>query len=374
MHSVRLLRSRAEAVGIDRGDIDLAACGACAFVWNRDFDAARTDYSAGYEGTQAFSPAFSRFHRCLAERLIDRHGIRGRTVVEIGCGQGEFLSLLCNLGENRGVGYDPAHVRRDDAAVDLDRVAIVQDVFCEANAPADADFYCCKMTLEHVADLRGLLGAVRRAIGGRDEARVFLQVPDATRILSDVAFWDVYYEHCNYFDPGSLERLLRLSGFAVVDCDRTFGAQYLTMTARPSADAAAPSDPPDDTAIDRFRRAFPKLAVAWRAWLAQAHGSGRRVAIWGGGSKAVAFLTTLGVSDEVAYAIDVNPHKHGTFLAGTGHEIVAPARVAEDRPDVVIVMNPVYRAEIAAALTSLGVRTRLLVVDRPPMRHDTGGA
>ena len=372
VHSVRLLHSRDDAVGIDRGDIDLAACGDCGFAWNRVFDPARIDYSPGYEPTQAFSPAFNRFHRGLAERLIDRHGVRGRTVVEIGCGQGEFLSLLCDLGGNRGIGYDPAYVRRDDTGIESTRVAIVQDVFSDANAPADGDFFCCKMTLEHLADLRGLLGTVRRAIAGRDEAQVFLQVPDATRIFSDIAFWDIYYEHCNYFDPASLDRLLRLSGFAVVDWDRAFGDQYLTMTARQSTDAVSAPASAHATAVERFRRTFPKLAESWRAWLSESHRAGRRVVLWGAGSKAVAFLTTLGVGEEVAFAIDVNPRKHGTYLAGTGHEIAAPARAAEERPDAVIVMNPMYRAEIAADLIGRGVRTQLLAVDAPPMPFCAG--
>ena len=51
--------------------------------------------------------------------------------------------------------------------------------------------------------------------------------------------------------------------------------------------------------------------------------------IWGAGSKGVAFLSMLGVGDEVDYAVDVNPGKHGMFMPGTGHEIVSPNRLEE---------------------------------------------
>ena len=71
-----------------------------------------------------------------------------------------------------------------------------------------------------------------------------------------------------------------------------------------------------------------------------------RVAIWGAGSKGVAFLTTLGVRSEVAFAVDINPHKHGFFMPGTGHEVVGPERLREAPPDVVVVMNPIYVEEI----------------------------
>ena len=77
--------------------------------------------------------------------------------------------------------------------------------------------------------------------------------------------------------------------------------------------------------------------------------------IWGAGSKGVGFLSTLGISDEIACAVDVNPAKHGMFMPGTGHEIVGPERLREVRPGLVVVMNPVYADEIRHDLEQLGV-------------------
>jgi hypothetical protein len=82
---------------------------------------------------------------------------------------------------------------------------------------------------------------------------------------------------------------------------------------------------------------------------------GRRVVLWGGGSKAVAFLTTLGVQDEIEYAVDINPYKHGTFLAGGGQKIVAPCFLQEYKPDTIVIMNPIYRDEIQLTLAAMGL-------------------
>ena len=79
------------------------------------------------------------------------------------------------------------------------------------------------------------------------------------------------------------------------------------------------------------------------------------MAIWGSGSKAVSYLTTLGLRDEIAAVVDINPHKHGKFLAGTGHEIVGPEALVALRPDVVLVMNAIYVGEIGAELRRLGL-------------------
>ena len=83
-------------------------------------------------------------------------------------------------------------------------------------------------------------------------------------------------------------------------------------------------------------------------------------------AKAVAFLTTLGIGEEVDCVVDVNLRKDGTFLAGTGHVVVAPDRLAERAPHVVIVMNPVYREEIAGSLAELSLRPHVLTVSDVP--------
>jgi hypothetical protein len=90
------------------------------------------------------------------------------------------------------------------------------------------------------------------------------------------------------------------------------------------------------------------------------HAAGRRVVVWGSSSKGVSFLTTLGLGDEVGYVVDINPYRQGKFMPGTGHEIVAPQRMATYRPDVVLVMNPIYTDEIGASLRELGVRAELV--------------
>ncbi len=83
--------------------------------------------------------------------------------------------------------------------------------------------------------------------------------------------------------------------------------------------------------------------------------------LWGGGSKGVAFLTTLGVTEELSYAVDVNPRRSGTFIAGTGQQIVAPEFLKDYRPDVIIVMSPIYLPEIGARLDSMGVQPESLL-------------
>ncbi len=375
-HSVRLLSSAEAARAVPRGDLRLELCGACGFITNTAFDPKLIDYSPGYEGTQAHSPAFNRFHRQLAARLIDQYDLHGKDIVEIGCGQGEFLGLLCAMGPNRGVGFDPSYRGAEGGSADSG-VRIIKDVFSDAHPAHRADFYCCKMTLEHLPKVRPFMDTLSRAAAG-SQAPVFIQVPEVSRILRDGAFWDLYYEHCSYFDAGSLAALLEGSGFTVLGHRHAYDGQYLMVEARagaPKDEPGAPIKPATVADVDRFRRAFPERAAAWRSALRAQHGKGRRTVLWGAGSKAVAFLATLGLEDEIAFTVDVNPLKQGTYLAGTGHAIAAPERLQTEKPDWIIVMNPVYEGEIQNQLKALGVAVPLVCVDSGPgdMAGDMAG-
>jgi hypothetical protein len=369
VHSVLLMRTRAEALNYPKGDLRLGLCRRCGFIGNLEFDPGLHEYSGRYEETQGFSPTFNEFHRRLAEDLIERYGIRGKKVIEIGCGKGEFLALLCELGGNRGMGFDPAYVDGRLPGSATARIDFVKDFYSEKYSDCVADVVCCKMTLEHIHDVAAFVATVRRAIGDRASTAVFFQVPDTTRILREIAFWDIYYEHCSYFTPCSLGFLFSRCGFEVMRQWTGYGGQYLMIEARPGrrAPAGTPGPPAglDELAkdVERFTAAVRTRLATWRTLLANLHSQGRRAVLWGGGSKAVAFLTTLGIRDEVPYAVDINPYKQGTFLPGPGQEIVAPGFLAGYKPDLVILMNPNYREEVSRALGELQVPAELMSID-----------
>jgi SAM-dependent methyltransferase len=359
-NSCILLPTREEALAWPRGDIELGYCDACGFVSNIAFDSALTEYSGRYEETQAFSPTFNRFHEQLARDLVERHGLHGKDIIEIGCGKGEFLHLLCELGDNRGLGYDPGYSEARGEALGAERFEVVRDFFSARYTERQADFVCCKMTLEHIPAPGEFIDTAIR-VARRPDGVVFIQVPESGRILRECAFEDIYYEHCSYFTPGSLSRLFERLGFEVVNTEVTYADQYLTVEARPrNGSAAAPDrarDLPGLTAlIDSFPARVGAKVAAWTDRLEGWARDGKRVVIWGSGSKGVAFLATVPGADIVAHAVDINPYRRGYFMPGTGQRILSPTDLPEFAPDVVIVMNPVYVPEIRASLAELGLR------------------
>jgi SAM-dependent methyltransferase len=368
VNSCLSLETREEALAFPRGDIALAFCQSCGFIFNAAFDESLLEYSERYDPTQAFSGTFNRWHLKLAESLVERYGLQGKRIIEIGCGKGEFLTMLCELGANSGVGFDPAVDPERTRPPKTGEAKFVQDFYSEKYAKEKGDFVCCKMTLEHIAPTSDFVGTVRRAVGDDPETVVFFQVPDVLRILEERAVWDIYYEHCNYFSAGSLARLFRSAGFSVQAVGRDYDDQYLMIDCRPSA-----GDPPETPLVEEqdldelrrlvndFSERLPSTLDAWRGRIRDFRHEGKRVVIWGAGSKGVAFLTTLGLGEsDVEFAVDINPHRHDQFMATTGQEIIGPERLTRDTPDVVIVMNPIYKEEIEVDLRKLGLSPLVL--------------
>jgi hypothetical protein len=195
---------------------------------------------------------------------------------------------------------------------------------------------------------------------------VFFQVPDVLRVLEEVAFWDIYYEDCSYFSMGSLERLFRRVGFDVLNVSREYDNQYLTIEARVADGETFISSAKENDLehlrelVSRFAQRQSSRAPEWRQRLQQYRGKNQRVVVWGSGSKGVAFLTTLDQENLIEYVVDINPNRHGHYMPKTGQQIVGPMFLGEYRPEVVIVMNPVYREEIMTELKRVGITPEVI--------------
>jgi hypothetical protein len=361
---VRLVRTREAALDCAKGDIRLRFCAGCGFIWNESFDPDLVHYEEDYESTQVVSPTFNHFHDRLARQLVERYDLKGKEVLEIGCGQGEFLALVCDLGVRSATGFDP--VLR--AVTARPEVMFVKNWYSEAYDHLQPDFVVTKMVMEHIPDPGRFLGMLRRTIGDRPEVIVFAMMPDVTRILDLRAFWDIYYEHCSYFGLGPLARAFRKAGFDVVDLWRGFGEQYALISARPGDGSARPlpvEETPDELArkVDAFAGRVQTDRAAWCRFLCQELAEGRRVVIWGGGSKGVAFLNTLSIRAGIEFVVDINPRRNGTYIAGTGQQIVTPDFLRDWRPDVVVVVSPIYLEEIKCEVAGMGLSPRLVAIE-----------
>jgi len=368
VNSCILLSTKQEALDFPRGNVVLGFCKKCGFISNVAFDRTKVNYSSSYEDQQSFSSTFNKFAEVLAKRLVEKYQLRNKTILEIGCGKGDFLALLCRLGPNSGIGIDPAHIKGRISGKVSDRLSFVTDFYSQKYANYHADFVCCRHTLEHIPNVFEFVNEIRQSIGKRMNTTVFFELPDVTRVLREQAFWDIYYEHCSYFSLGSLARLFRRCLFDVTDLCKAYDDQYLLIEAQPASQLSNKANSLEEDVsktasdIQFFTLHYRKKLAQWRDLIKSHNDSGKRVIVWGSGSKCVAFLSTLGFKDEVDYIVDINPFRHGKFIPGSGKEIMSPQFLKKSKPDLTIVMNPIYCEEIKQMISEMNIVTEVISV------------
>jgi SAM-dependent methyltransferase len=316
-----------------------------------------------YEETQGFSPTFRAFHEKLADDLIQRFDLNDKRILEIGCGKGEFLELLCHDGRNFGVGFDPAF--REDRHPDPSNsnLRFVTEFYRDGLDVSEFDFICCKMTLEHIPNVREFLASIVCGLN-QGRAQLFFQVPEMQRILKDTAFWDIYYEHCSYFSVASLTSVFQKVGLVVEEVWTDYDNQYLMISALWNGEphyTGSEVQVPDELngLVGRFMKSQEDFRETWKSYFENLKREGKSNVIWGGGSKTVAFVSFLGIEELVDGIVDINPYKQGTFIAGSGHKILSPLELQSIQPDVVVILNPIYLEEIKDLLTYYNLNPEL---------------
>jgi len=349
-----LFDTKSEATAAPHGRMDLVVCTYCGLIYNRHVDPALLAYSPAYENSLHHSAVFEQFATGVAERLVSTYNLVARDVVEIGPGNGDFLTMMVKAGASRGIGYDPSH--NPETAVLTDGVMIHSELYPDT-LPVGAGAVTSRHVLEHLDSPAVLLEVIRSSLSADDDAVVYLEVPDATYMVESAALWDVIYEHLTYTSEATLNWACERAGLNVVASGRAFADQYLwneSTAGVPKPDLEPPDPSMFVAAAVEFGAIVEKMIADWSSKLEELTDDGP-VAVWGAGSKGTSFLSMVPAASRVDSVVDVNPAKKGRFVPGSGHEICAPADLGDRGIAHVVVMNPIYRDEIAAELASLGM-------------------
>lgn len=358
----QLCHTRTGALAVPTGTIELAFCHACGHIFNREFDPRLLEYSVGYENSLHCSERFREYADALAGDLVERYQLRGRNIVEIGCGRGEFLRALCQRGDNHGFGFDPSYPGNEQQQDPACKISIRRQIYSAGTSVPNADFICSRHTLEHVGTPREFLEGIRLG-AGRNGIPVFFEVPNSLYTVRDGGIWDIIYEHCSYFSPISLARVFSDTGYQVLEVAELFGGQFLTLHALTGVANREPVTPSGELErmISSFAETYRSKIEQWRRRLDDFAREHRTVVVWGAGSKGTTFLNLLRPRN-IEYVVDVNPLKHGKYVAGTGQEIVSPDFLRKYKPDAVVCMNPNYFQEITREIRSLELHADIINV------------
>ncbi len=331
----RMYDSQAEAVNCPKGDMSLVEDLTTGLVYNAAFRPELMTYDAHYQNEQGVSGVFKQHLDAVA--VIVERSLGRDELVEVGCGKGFFLEAL--LARQFDVtGFDPTY--------EGDNPRVLKRYF-EPGLGIRARGLVLRHVLEHVQNPYAFLDHLREANGGR--GRIYIEVPCFDWICERRAWFDVFYEHVNYFRISDFTRMFG----GVLESGHLFGGQYLYVVVElgsirpPVIDKADRPHFPSD-----FSRGLTELKVA----------PDGRSAIWGGAAKGVMFALLVGrAGHAVKTVIDINPAKQGKYLAGTGILVQSAEHALTHLPagSLIYVMNSNYLEEIKEmsnnAYTYIGV-------------------
>jgi hypothetical protein len=192
-----------------------------------------------------------------------------------------------------------------------------------------------------------------------------MEFPHLIRLMEGNQFDTIYHEHFSYLSLIAVQTVFRAHGLRVYDVDEipTHGGSLRiyachegsALTERPAIAALrAREEAFGLTRLDTYGR-FNEQVVATKrnllAFLIQAKRDGKTVAGYGAPGKGNTLLNYCGIrTDFVDYVVDRNPYKHGRFLPGTHIPIHPPERIAETKPDFVLILPWNLRDEIVKQL------------------------
>jgi len=366
----RLWKSKDDAINCPKGNIKLAFCSSCTFVSNVAIEPEKNRYDDQYDNSLFYSPHFQEFAKKLASSLIERYGLHGKNIVEIGGGKVDFISLLVGLGQNYGIRFDPfrSKVEFADRGIAYPTSSVLGSLpfLDERNK---VDFVFSYHELEHINDPKSFLKDLRMMLDKSGSVIVFFSVPNVMKAFEEGEYSDVIYEHVSYFTVPSLFYLFSSCGFDISSVEETkgeiFDSIYVVATLKqgelfPNLKSNSELESVQiKQRVQKFAAKTTENINKCSQKLTKLLDEGNRIVIWGAGARGVTFLNIL-KDQRIKYTVDINPRKQGMYIPGTGQKIVNPTFLAEYKPDFVLLANPAYKQEIQWILDDLKIKTKFI--------------
>lgn len=315
-------------------DLAVRSCSRCGFVQLPPV--LDDDYYDDYLMRANHSPQMERHQQVQAHQFVERFGLAGKRVIEVGCGEGSGMDHLRNAGAVV-FGIEPSRRLRELALANGHQVEgcyVTADHQLQ-HGPFDA--FMSRQVLEHVPDIHGFLTGIRQNLV--PDAVGLIEVPSLEKALADRRYYDFFSDHVNYFSLDTLRLALTLNGFEVIDTGHGMLGEYNVALVRVAAHPR----------LDDIQSTSTALAQELRQFVAEQHATGRKVAVWGAGGKGLSVLATAQIND-IDLLVDSDSFKQGLYTPVSQLLVCAPSKDNLRDIGAVIITAMAYRSEIESEL------------------------
>lgn len=350
--------TRKRALAAQTGPVAFHWCSACGFMFNASFDAQVMDYRVDYESSRSASETYVAYLRNVCEYIDARFPLREKTVVEVGCGDGQFLGMLQKRFGGTAIGFEP-----NATEVTIADVRVVNDYYDADRSGVSADLMVLRHVLEHQGDPASFIESIL-GTGSLMPRAVYIEVPAVEWLVAHDQVYAFSYEHCSYFSAPALQRLLESKGYQATP-SFTFADEYLqtvgvrAMSRVDGSDSAAIGQ--RTAAVLAFKARLPAVIERLAGYFA---GDCSDTVLWGAAGKGTMLLNILGLDYQaMPWVVDSNPRRWETFVPVTGQRVMSPEALSEIKPRRVLLTNPLYRHEIQVQLSTMGMSPSVEIIE-----------
>lgn len=339
-----------EEVSADKGiDLRLCQCPNCGLV---QFDCEPVTYYKDVIRSGGFTTTMVNLRRNQYGHLIDHYGLRGKKLLEAGCGQGEFLTVLSEFS------VEPYGIENRESLVKLAREKglRVWKQFAEAGEILNPDEgeglspydgFLSFNFLEHQPRPVEMLRCIYENL--TEEGVGLITVPSLEYILKYNGYYELIRDHIAYYTFDTLRFVAEEAGFSVME-EELVNRDTLSVIVKkrkegePFFGHKKSFELLDASGLLESQKAIGDEIESLTTRL---HKQGKRLAIWGASHQGFTLAATTSAGDFAEYIIDSAPFKQGKFAPASHVPIVAPSHFEEHQADAILIVAPGYTEEIA---------------------------
>ncbi len=342
-------------------------CERCFLVQVDAFEPPENIFS-DYLYFSSYSQSWLRHAEQYAAMISSRLGLdQASQVVEAGSNDGYLLQYFVRRGIP-ALGVEPAEnvarKARERGVPTVSRFFGTETAHELAAEGKQADLIVGNNVLAHTPALNDFVAGLKLLL--KPAGVITMEFPHLLRLIEDNQFDTIYHEHFSYFSFQTVGELFARHELTIYDVERlaTHGgslriyaghAQDGAKAVAASAEALLAAERVAGLCDLATYTSFPQKAYAAKldllSFLTRAKCEGKRIAGYGAPAKGNTLLNFCGIRpDLLDYTVDASPHKQGTFLPGTHIPVHAPDRIAETRPDYILILPWNLREELIAQL------------------------
>jgi hypothetical protein len=370
--SVDLPKSRDEARTAALYDMNFKMCCYCGHVFNLDFDYTKIPYEENSYFMFNSGTGWITHLEDTARLLRQAYRAWGKTIIDIGAGDGGFLNIINRDSLDEGIGtrciaFEPGieseSCRQCGLEVYVDYFVPQRDI-----KRFKPDILICRHVLEHMQNPRDFVAEIAYYANIYNCFPVFLtEVPSITKALETHRITDFLYEHVSNFTQKSLRTMFESVGWVTHDEFLAYNNEVAIWIGQPQVQNDFISYA---QLAKQFRNHTWDSIISVRSGLEQRRKAGLSIAFWGGTGKSAAFLNAYRLDGD--RVVDSDLMKVGYFVPGLGQKIEHSNSLINNPVDIIIITTRWRAADIYAEIKQKGIKyNELLYLDGSYLRQYT---